>query len=107
VVVQKSPTPPLASGGAIPFNNMHYVYLLKSEKDNKFYIGYSSDLKLRFKQHIDGKVKSTKNRRPLKLVYYEAYDSERLAGTRETQLKKFGSAYMALLKRLDLKKLPD
>ncbi|MFH0968990.1 MAG: GIY-YIG nuclease family protein [Patescibacteria group bacterium] len=81
---------------------MYYVYLLKSEKDNKFYIGYSSNLKLRIKEHEDGLVESTKHRRPLKLVYYEAYPNKLLAEDRERQLKKFGSAYSGLLKRIKL-----
>ena len=51
---------------------MYYVYILKSEKDKKFYTGYTKNLKLRFEQHCNGKVGSTKNRRPLKLIYYEA-----------------------------------
>ena len=49
---------------------MHYTYVLLSKKDEKYYIGYSKNLKLRFKQHQDGKVTSTKNRRPFKLIYY-------------------------------------
>jgi len=82
---------------------MYYVYLLQSKKDGKFYIGYTSDLKLRYKQHIEGLVQSTKNRRPLQLVYYEAYGNKNLAEEREQKLKNFGSAYVGLLKRLDMR----
>jgi len=82
---------------------MFYTYLLQSEKDGKFYIGYSSDLRKRFKNHCEGKVKSTKNRRPLKLIYYESYSTKNLAQEREQKLKEFGSAYTALLKRLKYK----
>ncbi|MFH1522575.1 MAG: GIY-YIG nuclease family protein [Patescibacteria group bacterium] len=82
---------------------MYYLYLLRSLKDKKFYIGYTSDLKIRYKQHNKGEVKSTKHRRPLALIYYEAYSSGRLAERRETNLKKYGSAYTSLLKRLNLK----
>ena len=46
---------------------MHYIYLLKSLKDNGFYIGYSEDVFARFKDHELGLVKSTKNRQPLEL----------------------------------------
>jgi len=49
---------------------MYYTYVLKSKKDEKFYIGYSKNVKLRFEQHKKGLVESTKDRRPLKLVYY-------------------------------------
>jgi len=82
---------------------MFYTYLLQSQKDDKFYIGSTVDLKRRFGEHNDGKVNSTRNRRPLKLIYYEAYSLESLAREREQKLKDFGSAYYALLKRLKLK----
>lgn len=82
---------------------MYYVYLLKSKKDNRFYIGYSSNLKLRFEQHSNGKVVATKSRRPLKLMYYEAYFKKELAQERERKIKQFGSAYVGLLKRLNLR----
>ena len=82
---------------------MYYVYLLKSKKDNRFYIGYSLNLKLRFEQHCNGKVISTKNRRPLELIYYESYFKKELAEEREQKLKQFGSAYAGLLKRLKLR----
>jgi putative endonuclease len=51
----------------------HYVYVLKSLKDHKLYIGKTDDLKRRFKEHNKGKVLSTKNRVPFELIYYEAY----------------------------------
>lgn len=82
---------------------MHYVYLLFSARDNGFYVGYSSDLRRRFREHCQGKVKATKQRRPLTLVYYEAYNNEKYARQREKKLKAFGSAYHGLLKRLKLK----
>ena len=50
----------------------YYVYVLQSEKDKRFYVGYTSNLKERINQHNSGSVKSTKDRRPLKLIYYEA-----------------------------------
>lgn len=79
---------------------MYYVYILKSYKDGKFYVGYSSDLRLRLKEHTDGIVKSTKNRRPINLEYYEAYKTKQLAQERERKLKKFGSSYAGLIKRI-------
>lgn len=64
-----------------------YVYVLQSVKDKKFYTGYTKDLKLRFEQHKLGKVESTKNRRPLKLIYYEACLTQKDATHREKYLK--------------------
>lgn len=66
---------------------MYYVYILFSFKDGKLYIGYTPDLKARIKKHEDGFVLATKNRRPLKLIYYEAYLQERDAKRREQYLK--------------------
>ena len=51
---------------------MYFTYIFYSHKDSKLYTGYTKDLNLRIKQHADGKVQSTKHRRPLELVYYEA-----------------------------------
>ena len=78
---------------------MFYVYVLKSKKDGKLYIGFTTDLRLRFQEHKNGKVRSTSYRRPLELIYYEAYKDEKIAIKREKQLKG-GKAHMALKKRL-------
>ena len=66
---------------------MHYVYILQSQKDYKFYIGFTSDLKRRFKEHNDGKAQSTKSRRPLQLIYYEAHLAKEDAQRRERYFK--------------------
>ncbi|PIZ61483.1 excinuclease ABC subunit C, partial [Candidatus Shapirobacteria bacterium CG_4_10_14_0_2_um_filter_40_12] len=66
---------------------MYYVYVLQSLKDKKLYTGYSSDLKRRIIEHNQGLVASTKNRRPLKLVYYQAFESGADAGKEEKYLK--------------------
>ena len=68
---------------------MFYTYVLRSEKDGKFYTGYTKDLKQRFDQHCKGMVDSTKNRRPLKLVYYEACLDQNDATHREKYLKTY------------------
>lgn len=74
---------------------MFYTYILKSEVDGKLYVGWTNDLKERFKKHQLGKVKSTKNRRPLQLVYYEACLLKEQAIAREKQLKTgFGRKYL-------------
>ena len=67
----------------------YYVYVLKSLKDNNFYTGYTKNLKLRFEQHKKGLVESTKNRRPLKLIYYEACLNPQDATHREKYLKTY------------------
>ena len=52
---------------------MYYTYVLISKGDGRLYIGSTSNLKRRFEEHNKGLNKSTKNRRPFKLIYYEAY----------------------------------
>lgn len=65
---------------------MHYVYILKL-RSNGLYVGYSSDLKQRIKDHNRGIVKTTKNLRPVKLVYYSAFLSKHKATAFEIYLK--------------------
>ena len=66
---------------------MLYTYVLLSEKDGHFYVGFTKDLKQRFEKHQKGRVESTKNRRPLKLIYYEACLSQEDATRREKNFK--------------------
>jgi len=74
---------------------MYYVYILQSLKDNNFYVGYSNNLNNRMNQHNLGKIVSTKNRRPLKLVYYEACLNQQDATHREKYLKtSWGKRYI-------------
>jgi len=81
---------------------MFYVYILKSEKDGKLYIGYTNDLKRRLEEHNSGKNISTKFRRPFELIYYEVYKSEGDAKHREYMLKLFGRALGGLKRRIKL-----
>ncbi len=74
---------------------MYYTYVLYSKKDGDFYTGFTQDLKLRFDQHNKGQVESTKDRRPFKLIYYEACLSRDDATHREKYLKTYhGKAYI-------------
>ena len=68
-------------------NIMYYVYILKSDKDGKLYTGYTADLRRRMSEHENGKVESTKHRRPVKLICYEAYIDKETAHKREEFLK--------------------
>lgn len=67
----------------------YYTYILKSLKDGKFYTGYTKNLKSRFEQHNKGLAESTKDRRPLKLIYYEACLNQQDATHREKYLKTY------------------
>jgi len=79
---------------------MFYVYILKSNKDNKLYIGYSNNLRKRVKEHNLGLVRATKARIPLHLVYYEAYTSKEDATKREHNLKLRAKALRQLMLRI-------
>lgn len=73
----------------------YYVYVLKSEKDGMLYTGYTNDLKERLKMHNEGKVSSTKNRIPLKLIYFEGCLNQQDATYREKYLKtSWGKRYL-------------
>jgi putative endonuclease len=77
----------------------YYVYVLLSKKDNQFYTGYTSNLKNRLKLHQDGKVKSTQNRLPLELIYFEGCINQQDATRREKYLKS-GNGKIYLKNRL-------
>lgn len=66
---------------------MYYVYVLYSKADKKLYVGYTHNLKARYERHTKGYVLATKHRRPLELIFYEAYINKYDALRREKYLK--------------------
>ena len=74
---------------------MFYTYVLRSRKDDKLYTGFTKDLKRRVEEHNQGLVSSTRNRRPLHLIYYEACLNETDAIKREKYFKSgFGRRFI-------------
>jgi Predicted endonuclease containing a URI domain len=74
---------------------MFFVYVLRSKKDKKFYVGYTINLRKRVDLHNAGLVTSTKNRKPFELVYYEACPNKEDALHREKYLKTtYGKRYI-------------
>ena len=74
---------------------MYYTYVLHSEKDGNFYIGFTKDLKQSFDMDNNGRIKSTNDRRPLKLIYYEACSERENTTKREKHLKThYGRMYL-------------
>ena len=65
----------------------YYVYILKSLKNNDFYIGSTEDIDKRFRLHNQGKVKSTKGYRPWKLLEHQEFYSRSEATRQEMFLK--------------------
>ncbi len=66
---------------------MYYVYVIKSEKNRKQYIGYTENLEERLQSHNAGKVRSTKSFIPYKIIYKEEYLNKTEARKRELFLK--------------------
>ena len=79
---------------------MYYVYILKSQKDNGYYIGQTNNLQERLRCHNQGQIKSTRNRRPLKIIYSEVYKTRSEAIKREIYLKKLkgGNEFKKIIK---------
>jgi putative endonuclease len=68
-----------------------YVYILQSEKNNRYYIGSTVHLQRRVDEHNAGETKATRNLRPWKLVFAQEYTDLSLARKIEYMLKKFKS----------------
>jgi putative endonuclease len=62
---------------------MYFVYILLSQKDHRTYVGYGNDVMVRLKRHNAGHVAATKSRRPLKVLFYEKFETEKEAKERE------------------------
>ena len=73
----------------------YYVYVLQSEKDNNFYVGYTKNLRKRILEHNSGQVASTKSKIPINLVYWEGCLNQQDATKREKYLKTaWGKRYI-------------
>ncbi|MEK7658802.1 MAG: GIY-YIG nuclease family protein, partial [Patescibacteria group bacterium] len=73
----------------IKFKIMFYTYILKSEKNDSYYIGSCKDINKRIDLHNGGYVKSTKRYIPWKVVYNEEYKTLLEARKRESQIKSW------------------
>ncbi len=68
---------------------MHYVYIIKSTRDGRYYIGSAEDPEKRLKEHNEGQTRSTRHRGPYRLVYKEPLDTKTDAIKREHEIKRF------------------
>ena len=74
---------------------MYYVHVIQSQKDKRFYTGFTSDLQNRLEDHNAGRVSSTKERVPFELIYFEGCLNEQDALAREKYLKSgMGKRYL-------------
>ncbi len=79
---------------------IYFVYILYSQKDHKLYVGCTSNLENRIKEHNSGKVTVTKNRIPLVGIHYEKFNDKAEAFNRE---RFFKSLWSGRLKKKILK----
>ncbi len=77
---------------------MYYVYLLQSLDGEKHYIGFTNNVERRLSEHNRGENTSTRHWQ-WKVIYYEAYEDERLARSREVKLKKNSRMRQILMQR--------
>ena len=78
---------------------MAYVYILKSLKDKKYYIGATNNLERRLNEHNSGKTKSLRFRKPLTLIYKEICSDIKEARYKEKLYKSYksGNAFKKLI----------
>jgi putative endonuclease len=62
---------------------MYYCYILKSLLTGTYYYGHSHNVEERLKRHNAGKVRSTKGRRPWKIIHVECFETKAEAFRRE------------------------
>ncbi|MGH8102481.1 MAG: GIY-YIG nuclease family protein, partial [Chthoniobacterales bacterium] len=73
----------------------HYVYVLRSLRDQQFYVGLTSDIAHRLQAHNTGLVTATKWPLPFELVYWEGCLDRSDAAQREKYLKTaWGKRYL-------------
>ena len=72
--------------------SMNYTYIVECA-DGSLYCGWTNDLDKRITAHNEGKgAKYTKSRLPVKLVYFETFDTKEEAMRREWRIKQLRRA---------------
>jgi putative endonuclease len=66
---------------------MYYTYILRSEKDNRYYYGSTGDLEKRLAEHNNKRVRATKGRTPFVIHYFEEFQTRQEAFVREMYFK--------------------
>ncbi len=79
---------------------MHYVYILKSVKNDAIYVGCTNNPVRRLSEHNASANRSTKRYIPWKIVYLEGYANKDDAEDREKKIKQFGKVYSQLKRRI-------
>jgi putative endonuclease len=79
---------------------VYILYILQSEKDFSFYVGFTSNLERRIKEHNNGLSRATKLKKPWVIIYCEAYRSRKDATERERKLKQHRGAWRRIRERI-------
>jgi putative endonuclease len=66
---------------------MFHIYILQSQKSERFYIGHTEDLTKRLLRHNSGQVVATRNKGPWVVVYTENFNTRNEAISREFEIK--------------------
>jgi len=82
-----APTSPRGSVGVDRIIMKSYVYILRDQR-GKFYVGSTSDIERRIKQHFSGHTQTTRNMKELKLIFSQEYESLEIARRIERKIKK-------------------
>lgn len=78
-----------ATRGWFKNKNMYVVYILKSFKNGRYYVGHTNDIERRLKQHNNGFSVYTKKYIPWSLIYTEEFETRSLAIKRDLEIKKY------------------
>jgi putative endonuclease len=80
---------------------MFFVYILKSQSGNGYYIGYTQNISKRFSEHNCGFASYTNKKGPWEIVYLEMFNSRSKALKREKQIKAFkgGNSFSNLINK--------
>lgn len=70
---------------------MCWMYILKNDVTERYYIGLTNNLNRRLKEHESGKTRTTRVLKTFKLVYKETFDNITEARLREKKLKSYKS----------------
>lgn len=81
-------------------SKMTCVYLLRSLTRKTLYLGWTTNLERRLRQHNTGQTAYTKGKGPWELIAYEVYESSEKAKEREKKLKRNSRMYSLFKKKM-------
>ena len=79
---------------------MYYTYIIKSKKDDSFYVGITENTERRLKEHNSGKLRYTANKSPWVLWHVRQSDNMKYAREEEIYLKKKNREFKEGLKNV-------